>query len=512
MADEAGPALRCRGVSKSYAGNRVLTSFEMSIGRGEVHALLGENGSGKSTFIKILAGVVAPDAGGEVVVAGRELTFGSPAASADLGVRFVHQDLGLVSELSVLDNMLLVSGFATGRLGSIRTRACTARVRENLDRIGLDVDPRTLVGDLSPASRTGVAVARALDSADGVTPYVLVLDEPTATLPDDEVLRLLDVVRGAQANGLGILYVTHRLDEVFDLGGTVTVLRDGHRIATQPSTELSKKSVIALMAGEELTSELSDDARREATAGAERLVVRDVCGASVDQASFTVRSGEIIGIAGITGSGREALLPLLFGSLPRDAGEVLVDGDRLPAARPGAAVAHGMGYVPPDRKIGGFAALSVQENATIARLRPFSSRLRIRRGAERTEAQAWTERMDVRPAGALDRPFSSLSGGNQQKVLFAKWLRLGLKVFLLDEPTQGVDVNAKALLHRHLVAAAEEGLATLVASTDVDELAALCDRILVFRQGRIAAELEGAQVTSRTIALACVESETKVLS
>ncbi len=506
----SSPALSCAHIDKSYAGVRVLSSFECSIGNGEVHALLGENGSGKSTFIKILAGVVTPDAlRSTVKVGGEELAFGSPASSFSLGCRFVHQDLGLIGDLSVLDNMLIVAGFAT-RFGAIRRRDCVEAVRSDLDRIDLDVDPRTLVRDLSPATRTGVAVARAMHSSAAGRPRLLVLDEPTATLPDDEVHRLMGVIRGAQASGIGILYVTHRLDEVFDISDTVTVLRDGRRVTTQPVRELDKRSVIGLMAGAELTTELTEDMNRVPHNGRPRLVVRGLSGSAVRQATLTVRGGEIVGVAGITGSGRESLLPLLFGGVRRRGGDVLVDDEPVPAGRPDTAVRTGMGYLPPDRKtMGGFVDLTVEENATMADLRPFSSVIWLNRKAERAQSQEWTERMHVRPQGALGLPLASLSGGNQQKVLFAKWLRLGLRVFLLDEPTQGVDVNAKALLHRQLVAAATTGLATVIASTDVDELAALCDRVLVFRKGRIVAELRGQDVTARAITHACLESDAK---
>jgi ribose transport system ATP-binding protein len=505
-------ALSCAGVTKSYAGVPVLRDFHCEIAPGEVHALLGENGSGKSTFIKILAGVVSPDPGrGSVEIGGKELSFGSPDSGSALGCRFVHQDLGLVGDLSVLDNMLMVAGYVT-RFGAIRGRRCLQAVREDLDRIGLKVDPRTLVRDLSPATKTGVAVARAMHPNDDIQPRLLVLDEPTATLPDDEVHRLMEVIRGAQASGIGILYVTHRLDEVFQLGGMVTVLRDGRRITTQPSSELNKRSLITLMAGTELTAELAEDARRSSHSSGAGLVVSGVSGGTVEEATFSVQRGEIVGIAGITGSGREAILPLLYGGVRRDGGDVRVGDVAVTAGRPDRAVRAGMGYLPPDRKTaGGFVDLTVAENATIADLGAFSSALRVNRKEERRQAKEGTERMSVRPDHALALPLSSLSGGNQQKVLFAKWLRLGLQVFLLDEPTQGVDVNAKALLHRQLVAASDAGLATVVASTDVDELAALCDRVLIFRKGRIAVELRDQDVSVAAITHACLESDTEVL-
>jgi ribose transport system ATP-binding protein len=501
------PALTCTALSKSYAGTRVLDSFECSVAAGAVLALIGENGSGKSTLIKTLAGVVSPDPGsGPVCIGGEELSFGSPESSLALGCRFVHQDLGLINQLSVLDNMLLVSGFPT-RIGSIRARASRAVVKADLARVGLEIDPSTLVGELSPAIKTGVAVARAMRPVADVPVRLLVLDEPTATLPDDEVGRLMSIVTRARQSGIGILYVTHRLEEVFELGGTVTVLRDGKQVVTRPLADLDKRQIVNLMTGAELASEMSEDADRRAAPGAPRLVVHGLRGGPVAEVSFTVCGGEIVGIAGITGSGREAVLPMLFGGQSREAGSVLVGEDKVPGGRPDLAVTLGVGYLPPDRKTtGGFLTLTVAENTTIANLRSFSSAAFINRKAERALAKEWTERMGVRPAHALDLPLANLSGGNQQKVLFGKWLRLGLRVFLLDEPTQGVDVNAKALLHRQLISAAEEGLAAVVASTDLEELVAICDRVLVMRNGRIVADLYNQELTESAISQACLES------
>jgi ribose transport system ATP-binding protein len=502
-----GAALACARVNKSYAGTRVLNDFSLEINQGEVHALIGENGSGKSTLIKVLAGVLVPDEGDAVVeIGGARLNFGSPESSRDIGCRVIHQDLGLINDLSVMDNVLLPAGYPK-RAGAIRGRVALEQVRVDLERLGLDVDPREHVGNLSPTTQTGVAVVRALRLS-AAPARLLILDEPTATLPEDETARLFEIIESARMSGLGILYVTHRLHEVFQICASVTVLRDGSPITTQPVAELDKRKLFSLMAGVELAAEMRADAKRTPQTSRERMVVHNVAGGSVRDASMTVHAGEIVGIAGITGSGRESILPLLFGAQRREAGEVWVDGQPLPSGRPDQVVQFGVGYLPPDRKTSaGFVGLSVRENLTIADLRPISSPWRVRRKAERNEVLDWTSRMQVRPENSGELLLASLSGGNQQKVLFGKWLRLGLSVFLLDEPTQGVDVNAKAALHRQLIEATNSGLAAVIASTDFEELATLCDRILIFRGGRIVEHLAKGNVTAAAVSHACMQSD-----
>lgn len=492
------PALHVRGLTKSFSGMVALASFDLDLQPGEVHALVGQNGSGKSTVIKILAGYHRPDPGGVVELDGLPLPFGSAQAAYEMGCRFVHQDLGLVLGLSVLDNLYLTRGFAS-RFGTIRGAETRRRASALLERVGLAVDPCTLVGDLSLAQRTVVAVARALDGERDHQVRLLVLDEPTATLPDNEVQQLLDMIRLVAADGVAVLYVSHRLDEVFEVADDVTVLRDGIRAVTAPVSTLDKRQLITLVVGDELR-ELSPPSPRALEGGAASLSVRHLRGPGVRGVSFDAGAGEIVGFAGITGSGRESLLGMTFGALPRFGGVVEAGGCLLPAYQPRAAMAAGLSYLPPDRKVtGAMMDLSARENLNICSLRPFWRAPLLRRAPERAEARHWFEKLSVRPAGATESPLSNFSGGNQQKVLFAKWLRLRPKVFLLDEPTQGVDVGAKAELHHQLLAAVSEGAAVLVSSSDIEELVAICHRVLVLRAGRIVAELDGPSVTAANI-------------
>jgi ribose transport system ATP-binding protein len=468
--------------------------------------LLGENGSGKSTLIKILSGYHEPDPGAEVLIGGEPLDLHSPESSYARGCRFVHQDLGLVDSCSIADNLALVAGFPC-RLGTVRGGELRRSARRDLARVGLDLDPDRLVASLSPAERTGVAVARALREDPRTPVALLVLDEPTATLPDAEVHRLLSIVRTIAASGVGILYVTHRLDEVFEIASSITVLRDGVRVARVPVTDVDRAGLITLLVGSEFDDVQAESAHLPAEGDRPLLVAQDLYAETIDGVSLDIRSGDVLGIAGITGSGRESLLSVLFGGRPRHGGQVRVDGIVLRSGAPAGAMRAGIAYVPADRKRqGGFFDLTTRENVSISDLRPFWRFPRLSKRRERAEVGAWTARLDVRPASAARMPMSALSGGNQQKVMFAKWLRREPTVLLLDEPTQGVDVGAKAELHREILRAAREGAGIAISSSDTDELAALCHRVLVLSEGRVVAYLTGSRVTAAEISRACLAS------
>lgn len=482
-----------------------MSDLDLVVSPGEVHALVGENGSGKSTVIKVLAGYHRPDPGGEVEIDGKPMPFGSAQDSHVMGCRFVHQDLALVSALSIVDNLYLNRGYSC-YFGTIRKGATMSRAAALLHRVGLDLDPSTMVGDLSPAQQTGVAVARALEGEDDHVVKLMVLDEPTATLPENEVRQLLDTVRRVAAGRVAVLYVSHRLDEVFEVADNVTILRDGRKVATRPVASLDKRGLITLLVGDELGELPPSNAPDRRTDAA--LRVRGLSGPNVRDASFDALPGEILGFAGITGSGRENLLGAIFGALPRLSGTVEVSGAALAPFNPHAAIAAGVAYLPSDRKTAGaMMEMTARENLSISSLAPFWRAPLLRRGEERREALGWFDRLSIRPAGATESPLGNFSGGNQQKVLFAKWLRLRPKVFLLDEPTQGVDVGAKGELHRQLLAAAADGATIVISSSDSEELVALCQRVLVFRNGRLVAELDRDSITAARISHASLAEQ-----
>ena len=474
-------------------GGRALSEVDLQIAPGEVCALLGENGSGKSTLIKVLSGYHSPDPGAVVRIGGQELEFTSPQSSYALGARFVHQDLGLVEESSIADNLAFGPGFPT-RFGTVVERRARERARAALTAMGLEVDPGLKVGRLSPAQKTGVAVARALLQDDASPARLLVLDEPTARLPEEEVEQLLALVRTVAANGIGVLYVTHRLDEVFDVAERAVVLRDGVRVVSEPVAGLTRETLLAQLFGETLEKAH----RRAEQMPAETppvLRLTELRSEVLRGVSLDVRPGEIVGVAGVTGSGREALCATVFGARVYDDGQVEVRGEALPAHRPDLSIGRGMAYVPAERKLSGcFLDLPATENISVSSMRSVWRFPLLRRRTETQIARGWFERLGVRPVKAVGAPMSSFSGGNQQKIIYGKWFQRTPSLFLLDEPTQGVDVGAKAELHKALFRAAEEGAAVLVSSTDADELVTISDRVVVLLRGRVVATLEGREL------------------
>jgi ribose transport system ATP-binding protein len=495
-------ALDVRALSKTFAGGRALDDVELSIEAGVIHALLGENGSGKSTLIKVLSGYHRPDPGSEVRIGGELLHAGDPSASARLGARFVHQDLGLVESSSILDNLAVSGGFPT-RFGTIRGTAARQRASAALAEVGLDADPDELISTLSPAQKTSIAVARALQPVEGNTARLLVLDEPTARLPEQEVERLLALVRNVARRGIAVLYVTHRLDEVFEIAETATILRDGGKVFEGAVASLTRDTLLHHLFGAALEHAAPVAAIAATTSPV--LAVRGVCSESLADVSFEVHPGEVVGVAGITGSGREALCATLFGARPRDHGDVVVNGHVITAGRPDLAMERGVAYVPAERKIqGAFLELTARENITISALGTFWRAPLLRRRAEHGAARRWFERFEIRPATGIERNVSTFSGGNQQKIVFGKWFQRGPSLFMLDEPTQGVDVGAKAELHRCLADAALAGAAVLITSSDTDELTTTCGRIIVLRNGAVVAELVGSEINPHTIARAAL--------
>jgi ribose transport system ATP-binding protein len=494
------PVLQVEGLSKTFGRSRALSDMSLVVNPGEVHVLLGHNGSGKSTLIKILSGYHAPDPGARIRIAGHDLGVMSEGMAYRLGGRFVQQDLGLVADLSVLDNLAIGSGFPT-RFGTIRPRASRERARADLEHVGLRIDPLRAVSGLTASERTGVAVARALRDDPRHPARLLVLDEPTATLPVDEVESLLETIRRVAAAGVGVIYVTHHLAEVFRIADQVTVLRDGMVAGTGPIGEFDHASLVRLLAGDEyLPSGPAAPPPAKPAAAEPLLDIRHLQAGPVTDVSLAVHRGEIVGIAGLNGSGREAVLGAVFGARRPSGGQVAVDGEPLPPGRPDRSIARGVAYLAADRKQGGgVMGMTARENISLPNLDPFWSGFRLRRTQERRHSRHWFSRLSIRPATAIDEPLSTFSGGNQQKILFAKWLSRGPAVFLLDEPTQGVDVGAKADLHRELTAVAGQGAAVVISSSDLDELVDLCDRVVVMGHGRIVAELSGAEANARTI-------------
>jgi ribose transport system ATP-binding protein len=490
------PLLSIRGLTKTFPGTTALDRVDFTLEPGEVHALVGQNGSGKSTLVKVLAGFVEADQGALIELDGSEVEIHDTAATHELGLRFVHQDLGLVAELDAVENLALGSGFLTGFAGRIRWDEQRREAQERLQSLGYDFDVRRPVRELAAAERTGIAIVRALYHWEQAR--VLVLDEPTASLPRHEVSALFDAVKLVRDRGLGVVYISHRLDEVFDVSDRVTVLRDGRKVGTYLTDDLNEDRLISLMIGHSRTRAQLLQARPSDSPAV--LEADGLCGVTVDNVRLVARRGEVLGVAGLTGSGRDELLRLMFGVLPRH-GSVQVNGVDVRSESPSASVAAGLAYVPADRHAeGSIPAMSVRENCTLTDLRRFSGAGgRLHGRAERAEVAGWIESLDVRPPRG-EALFGTLSGGNQQKVVLAKWLRMAPSVLLLDEPTQGVDVGAKSTIHDLARAAADEGMTVVIASSDDIELCERCDRILVMRDGVIVADVDGPSTTPEELA------------
>jgi ribose transport system ATP-binding protein len=489
-----GQLLSVRGLSKTFVSTRALHQVDFDLRSGEIHALVGQNGCGKSTLIKVLAGFHQADPGARIRLDGDDVDLASTADSRHAGFRFVHQDLGLVGTLSTVENLMLGRDLETAWGGRIRWDAERRDVQRRMDALGYTFDVRRPVAELGAAERTGVAIARAL--WDWESARVLVVDEPTASLPREEVATLFAALGRVRAAGLGVIYVSHRLDEIFAIGDRVTVLRDGERVGTWDVPDIDQDALVSAMIG---GADLRPPHERVARATAEvSLKVSGLRGTVVDNVDFELHRGEVVGIAGLTGSGREEILPLLFGASSRG-GDVLLDGRRVPA-RPRGAMRAGLALVPADRRAEGAVLDStLRENLSLTDLGRFTTRAgRVRRKMETTEAVGWIDRLDVRPARS-DAIFAVLSGGNQQKIVLAKWLRRRPRVLLLDEPSQGVDVGAKAVIHALAREVAHEGATVLIASSDDAELCDTCDRVLVMRDGHFVGEVAGDRLTAEEL-------------
>jgi ribose transport system ATP-binding protein len=482
-AAKADAILSLRGMSKAFGGTLAVGDVDLDLYPGEILALLGQNGAGKSTLIKMLAGVYRPDAG-EMRLDG--LPFDPHAGGR--GIAFIHQDLGLFEWMTVAENISLAQGYRRRR-GVIDWSAVEATARRSLSLIAHDIDPRLRVGDLNRTEKSLVAIARAL----GVDARVLVLDEPTASLPQDEVELLFKVLRRLKASGVGMIYVSHRLDEIFAISDCLAVLRDGRLVDARRTVEATPEGLINAIIGRPPESVF---VRPPAPGHDPALVCEDLVVGDVGPLSFTVHRGEIVALVGLRGAGQESVGRAMIGAEPLDAGRVLLGGAVLDSTAPPAAIGCGLGFVAADRVAESLAhGMNVRENMFINPRASGRGLLSWRRpAAEGAETAALGRAVGLSP-NRPEMPIESLSGGNQQKVVLARWMRVGPDVLILEDPTAGVDVGAKAEIYRLLAAALAKGQALILVSTDFEEVAAICHRALVFRGGRIVSELAAAALS-----------------
>jgi len=498
-------ALRVRGLSKTFPGVRAVREVDLDVAAGTVHALLGHNGCGKSTLIKMLAGVHAPDPGSQVWIDGEELQLGRPDDAERKGLRFVHQELGLVPELGAMDNVGFVVGFERGRLGRIDWRRQAHVTAELLKRFGFDLDPRRPLAEATPPVRTAVAIVRAVAGWQRGR-GVVVLDEPTASLPAHEVDELFRLIRDIRDTGTAVILVSHRLDEVMSIADHATVMREGRVVWTGPTADMTAGGFVSLIAntdGDEWIDEPPPLAQQASDDSPVVLAGRGVCGRYLRDVDVQVREGQIVGVAGLLGSGREELPYILAGAETTGiTGTFTIAGETHAALSIGLARKLGVALVPADRAREGIIGdFCTRENVSLAGLPQLTRQAVLAPAGERRFARRWLEAVSADP-GTAERPITTLSGGNQQKAVLARWLAVSPKVLLMAEPTAGVDVGARAVIYQELRKRAEEGLGVLMSSSDVEDLLAVCDRVIVLRDGVVVRELERHEMSKSAIVAA----------
>ena len=470
--------LEANRIQKSYDGVKALTSVSLELRAGEVHALIGENGAGKSTLIKVLTGAIRPDSG-EIRLRGQRVEHNTPAKAKGLGIFAIYQQPALFPDLSVAENIGIANeGKKLWR--KVNWRARVTNATRLLQQIGAQISPDALVSSLSMAEQQLVEIAKAL----AANACVLILDEPTASLGQRDTYNLLRIVRTLRAHGTGILYISHRLEELFEIADRVTVLRDGNNVGTREITDVTSRELIRMMVGRKVETLYPKPQTRPSEIA---LEVRSVsCGRSrVKGVNLVLRKGEVVGLAGLVGSGRTQLAKGLFGLASFTQGSFYIDGKPVEIHSPRDALQAGLAYVPEDRcRHGAILEMSVRENVTLASLDKLSKNGILQRRAERQTAQGFTDRLHVK-APSIEALVKSLSGGNQQKVVLARWLITQPKVLILDEPTQGIDIQAKSEIHRLIRSCAEGGTAILLISSDMPELLALSDRVAVMAKGHL---------------------------
>ncbi|WP_426452613.1 sugar ABC transporter ATP-binding protein [Paenibacillus sp. S-38] len=491
--------LQMQGISKSFSGVQVLRGIDLTLYKGEVHALMGENGAGKSTLMKIMSGIHRPDSG-RIVYKGAEVAWNGPLEARFRGISVIHQEISLSPNLTIGENIFMGTRFPKNRFGLIKWNEIHEKAEEVLQSIGSTLKSRMKVSSLSVAQQQIVEIARALS----FNSEILIMDEPTASLTDKEIDKLFVIIEDLKRKGVAIVYISHRMEEIFQISDRCTVMRDGQYIASLPIKETNPNHLVKLMVGRELhhlfrkeTVQDSPSSRRD---GKPVLELKEVSDRSiVRNVSLKLYPGEIVGLAGLVGAGRTELLRTIFGVSRLGSGQILLDGQQVHIASPLDAIGLGIAHVPESRKEQGlFPNLSVKENIIMNRMHHYRKGGMLRFKEMDAEVEQYIRELGVKTATSAQNVMG-LSGGNQQKVVIARWLSIGPKVLLLDEPTRGVDVGAKTEIHKIICQLAEKGLAVLMVSSELPEILGVSDRILVMHEGRIKAELSRGEATQEKI-------------
>ncbi|AET66288.1 ABC-type sugar transport system, ATPase component [Desulfosporosinus orientis DSM 765] len=486
--------LTMENINKSFSGIQVLENVQFSLRRGEVHALMGENGAGKSTLMKILSGIYTKDAG-SIQIEGTEIIPSSPRAAQDLGVAIIHQELNMIPDLSIQENMFLGREFKLGRTGFINWTKMRAEAKNYLQQLGMDLSPDSLVGELSVGQQQMVEIAKALS----MHAKILILDEPTAALTKREIEKLFQLIGTLKKQGVGMIYISHRMEEIFQVSDRITVLRDGRYIGSKETKSMTMDELVQMMVGREIKERFP---KVNVTFGKECLRVEDLAQKGVlYDINLIVRAGEILGIAGLMGAGRSELAKALFG-VGKYQGKIFVNGKPVTINNPADAIKAGLGLITEDRKGEGLVTeLSVRENLALPNLRSLSRFGFISHRLEENFVKDSVSKLRIK-VHDHGQEVSSLSGGNQQKVVIGKWLATQPKVLILDEPTRGVDIGAKREIYDLMNQLVEKGVAIIMISSELPEILGMSDRILVMHEGRITGEFSGKDATQETIMLA----------
>jgi len=484
--------LEMRGITKQFPGVLALDDVSLDLREGEVHCLLGENGAGKSTLMKILAGAQPADAG-DILIGGRPAAVTSPARARELGVSMIYQEFNLSPFLSVAENIFLGREPRVGKTPFIDGARLRRDAEEVLRHMGVTLDVRLPVNRLSVAQMQMVEFAKAVS----VNARILVMDEPSATLTDHELASLFTLIGELRGRGMGILYISHRLEEVFQIGDRATVMRDGRHVATRDVADLTREDIIRMMVGRELTEEFP---KVSLPRGAERLRVEGLTRDGLfHDVGFSLHAGEIVGLTGLVGSRRTEVVRAIFGADRLSAGRVFVGGKEAAVSSPRDAIANGIGLLTEDRKNQGLVlGMSVRENITLANLGELVRGIFVKGGEERRVAEDFVRELQIKTP-SVEQAVQLLSGGTQQKVVLARWLFTQAGILMFDEPTRGVDVGAKTEIFRLMNALLERGAAVLMVSSELPEVLGMCDRILVMHEGRLAGELSRAEATQERI-------------
>ncbi len=492
MGNSCDALLDVRGLTKRFPGVVALKNVDFDVREGEVHALLGENGAGKSTLIKILGGVLQPDEG-QVAFCGKELHGIDPHRAQTLGIGTIHQESELALPLSAAENIYMGRMPASVK-GVIDRQRIFRDAQQWLDTVGAKFSARQAASDLSISQRRLVELARAVS----MDAKLLIMDEPTTVFTDEEVDTLFRIIGELKERGVATIYISHRLQEIYEIADRVTVLRDGEKIGTLDASEATEETLIKMMVGRQLSQVYPE--REEIDSSGELLRVENLTRRGVvEDVSFTVNAGEIVGLSGLVGAGRTSIANILFGAMKADHGEIHLRGRKIRVHSPAGAIRHGIGYITADRKLDGLLLIkSIRENVSLASLKALQRLSFIARGREKQAARKFKDILGIKTP-SIEQIVENLSGGNQQKVVFARWMLAKSDLLILDEPTVGIDVGAKQEIYRLMSGIAAEGRGILMISSELPELLGMCDRILVMREGRIVHEISREEATQEEI-------------